>query len=638
MYLDFFDIKETPFSITPDPRYLYLSPRHQEALAHLLYAVTGSGGFVMLSGEVGAGKTTLCRSFLEHVPDDVDIALIVNPRLDELELMLTILDELSIVRPPAPHSLKTTFDALNAYLIEAHAKNRRTVLIIDEAQNLSASLLELIRLLTNLETAKTKLLQIILIGQPELETILARSELRQISQRITARYALRALNRKETGKYIHHRLEVAGLAGRLFTDRAIGAVYRHSQGVPRLINTVCDRALLGAYVGGRQKIDVAIVKKAIDEVGRGPSPRRYSGYLGGAVAIGVILLGVASWLFAPQQMDRAIAYTNVHAILGDLKGWAGNGLATLNTFWTADFHGGETSPPLPSSVVIEAPTHIYKAPPSSPTPVQEEHVMAAPTAPDSETPKPTPETIQNAQKNGLSQTPLKLPSKQRAERTLNNAYVTLFRAWGKDYARLTGFSPCEKAALSGLSCLRGQGGLADLDALNLPALVRLEASTSPESASVSASYAIVTAMDRTQVSLSSGSIQDVLPRPAFRALWDGNYLLLWPVPKGVRPILRQGMRGNDVIWLRSILARTEGSATIEQAPPPPADAIFDDSLVRRVRVFQRTHALPVDGVAGPQTIARLLGLLGWNHAPVLHPSRTSKEPQARRQTPPPGNG
>lgn len=636
MYLDFFDIKETPFSITPDPRYLYLSPRHQEALAHLLYAVTGSGGFVMLSGEVGAGKTTLCRSFLEHVPDDVDIALIVNPRLDELELMLTILDELSIARPSAPHTLKTTFDALNAYLLKAHAKNRRTVLIIDEAQNLSASLLELIRLLTNLETAKTKLLQIILIGQPELETVLARPELRQISQRITARYALRALSRKETGKYIYHRLEVAGLAKRLFTTRAIRAVYRHTQGVPRLINTICDRALLGAYVNGRQKIDAAIVKKAIHEVGRGPSPRRYGGYLGGAVALGVILLGVASWLLAPQQVDRAIAHANVHAILGDLKGWAGNGLATLNTFWAADFHGGKT-PSSPSPPVITAaptPTHAHEAPPS-PTPTQKEHVIA-PIAPNPESPKPTPETAQKAVKSGHFRKTLKLPLEQRSERTLNEAYVTLFRAWGKDYARLDGFSPCEKAALAGLSCLRGQGSLADLDALNLPALVRLKTSASPEGSPAPESYAIVTAMDRIQVSLSSGSNQNVLPRSAFRARWDGNYLLIWPTPKGVRSILRQGMRGKDIIWLRGILARVEGTSAIGQSPALSTGDIFDADLVRRIRAFQRAHALPVDGIAGPQTIARLLSLLGWIRAPVLHP-RTPEESQVRRM-PTPGNG
>jgi general secretion pathway protein A len=266
MYKKYFGLAETPFSIAPDPRYLYMSEGHREALAHLVYGMRGDSGFVLLTGEVGTGKTTICRRLLEQIPENSEIAFILNPKLTVKELLETICDELGIHYPQGSISIKVLVDAINAHLLGAHAAGRKTVLIIEEAQNLSPDVLEQVRLLTNLETNKTKLLQILMIGQPELRDILARPELRQIAQRITARYHLGPLSKKEVAAYVSHRLAVAGMRSQLFRADAVQRLYRISEGVPRLINVLCDRALLGAYVQGKAGVDVSTVERAAQEV------------------------------------------------------------------------------------------------------------------------------------------------------------------------------------------------------------------------------------------------------------------------------------------------------------------------------------------------------------------------------------
>ncbi|MBI2316650.1 MAG: AAA family ATPase [Betaproteobacteria bacterium] len=255
MYQSYFGLAEAPFSIAPDPRYLYLSQRHEEALAHLLYGVGGEGGFVLLTGEVGAGKTTVCRCLLEQVPESCDVAYIFNPKLTVEELLSTICVEFGIAYPAGNTSVKVFVDCLNAYLLDANARGRHTVLIIDEAQNLSADVLEQMRLLTNLETNQRKLLQIILLGQPELLAMLERAELRQLAQRIVAHYHLGPLSKSEVAAYVRHRLEVSGTQRELFPARLMGRLYRMSGGIPRVINVLCDRALLGAYVQGKERVD-----------------------------------------------------------------------------------------------------------------------------------------------------------------------------------------------------------------------------------------------------------------------------------------------------------------------------------------------------------------------------------------------
>lgn len=266
MYNDHFGLEEAPFSIAPDPRYLYLSRAHREALGHLIYGVRSDGGLVLLTGEVGTGKTTVCRCLLEQLPLDLDIAMVLNPKLTTVELLATICDEFQITYDPSMTGVKGYIDRINAYLLAAHAENRRAVLIIDEAQNLSADVLEQLRLLTNLETSQRKLLQIILLGQPELRELLRQPELRQLAQRITARYHLGSLNREEIDAYVTHRLAVAGLRHQVFTASAIRRLYRLSKGVPRVINLLCDRSLLGAFARGESRVSPRLLGQAAREV------------------------------------------------------------------------------------------------------------------------------------------------------------------------------------------------------------------------------------------------------------------------------------------------------------------------------------------------------------------------------------
>ena len=303
MYERHFGLKQRPFSIAPDPRYLFMSERHREALAHLLYGVQGGGGFVLLTGDVGAGKTTVCRCFLEQLPERCNVAYIFNPKLTVEELLQTVCAEFRIPyrhEGPGVPTVKDYVDALNEYLLRTHAVRQNNVLVIDEAQNLSVRVLEQLRLLTNLETNERKLLQIILIGQPELRAILARPDMQQLAQRVIARYHLEALTEDETAHYVRHRLGVAGLRqADPFDQRAMRHIYRYSRGVPRRINLLCDRALLGAYADSKSVVDTRIIEKAaeeaLDAVDLGKIRRaRYerAALVGIGLAVGATLVGV----------------------------------------------------------------------------------------------------------------------------------------------------------------------------------------------------------------------------------------------------------------------------------------------------------------------------------------------------------
>lgn len=294
MYTSHYGLADSPFSIAPDPRYLFMSQQHREALAHLMYSIRGEGGFVLLTGEVGAGKTTLCRCFLEQLPAHCDVAFVINPKLTVPELLATLCEELRIALP-AEHGNKACIDLINKHLLAAHAQGRTTLLIIDEAQNLSDEVLEQVRLLTNLETHECKLLHIILLGQPELRDKLARPELRQLSQRIVARYHLGPLQRDEIAPYIRHRLSVAGSHLDLFPPAVMRLLFACSGGVPRKLNVLCDRALLGCYAQGKPYVDRATVRQAAREVFNSSPVRPWhklalaSGALLSTVAVAAVL-------------------------------------------------------------------------------------------------------------------------------------------------------------------------------------------------------------------------------------------------------------------------------------------------------------------------------------------------------------
>ena len=413
MYAAHFGLREPPFAITPDPAYVYLSRHHQEALAHLLYGVGENGGFVQLTGEVGTGKTTLIRALLEQRLENVDVALCLNPRLTVEELLATVCDELGIAYPrPAP-TLKALLDALNAHLLQTHAAGRRTVLILDEAQNLSREVLEQIRLLTNLETAKHKLLRIILVGQPELRALLARPDLRQLAQRITARYHLPPLDRRETAAYIDYRLRVAGGREDLFTRGAQRIVYRHSGGVPRLINIICDRALLGAYGRGARRVTASLARAAACEA----LQSRTGGWNG------------RTWL----------------ALVTSLAG-----LVMISAgLWLPSAH--QSPPP-----VIAAP--------ATPKPALLATTGSAPPAPSAAAP-PASETVQPT---AASDWPTLLKSARDSD-----ANYRLLATWGITLAASTGASFCDQVKVHQLRCLTGRGDWDLLRRYNRPALLRL---------------------------------------------------------------------------------------------------------------------------------------------------------------------
>ena len=411
MYLTFFGLNEKPFAITPDPRYLYLSERHAEALAHLLYGINEAGGFVQLTGEVGTGKTTIVRSLLAQTPKNAEIALILNPKMTAPEFLLTICEELGIGVPDsALNSLKDLVDILSHYLLRAHAAGQRVVLVVDEAQNLSPEVLEQVRLLTNLETNTQKLLQIILIGQPELRELLASYELRQLAQRITGRYHLNPLSREETTAYVRHRLRVAGATTDIFSPQALGEAYRLSQGVPRVINVICDRALLGAYSLDRHRVTTPLVRNAAAEVfGRRFSPHWLPWALTAAVAALMAGALVALWNYQPWKARPEPQLTQIAAKPGEAA----------------------------------AATSVAGSAPAAPA--------AAPAPP-----------LHMAQ----------LLAQHNAETDPDSAFGKLFGLWGAKYQTST-TDPCSQAQAQGLECVAERGSFGQLRLYNHPAILLL---------------------------------------------------------------------------------------------------------------------------------------------------------------------
>ena len=410
MYTGFFGLHEKPFAITPDPRYLFLSERHAEALAHLLYGISEAGGFVQLTGEVGTGKTTIVRCLLGQIPKDAEVALILNSRITPAEFLLTICEELALtVRDSDRSSVKELVDTLNRHLLQTHARGRRAIVIVDEAQNLSADVLEQVRLLTNLETPTQKLLQIILIGQPELRELLQRIELRQLAQRITGRYHLAPLMRAETGGYVRHRLGVAGATSKLFTPRALAEVHRLSRGIPRVINVICDRALLGAYTQEEHRVTAKLVRQAASEVyGRPIMPLWARWVATGSIAAGVALLLFGGWQF----LDR---------------------------------NGTSTNPEATPAQVASTPAAATPAP-----------AVNAPTA----TAAPAPPAVAQLLRAHANET------------DPDTAFTRLFSLWGANY-RANDSAVCAQAAQQGLECIAQRGSWGQLRALNRPAILML---------------------------------------------------------------------------------------------------------------------------------------------------------------------
>jgi general secretion pathway protein A len=541
MYTHFFQLKQAPFSIAPDPHYLYMSERHREALAHLLYGINSGGGFVLLTGEIGAGKTTVCRCFLEQIPENCNIAYIFNPKLTVEELLQSICDEFGIeVAKEEKNSgtVKAYVDALNAHLLASHAKGQSNVLVIDEAQNLNADVLEQLRLLTNLETNERKLLQIILIGQPELRDMLASPSLQQLAQRVIARYHLGSLSLVETARYILHRLSVAGLTtASPFRPKTMQLIHQLTQGVPRKINLLCDRAMLGAYAEGKRTIEQEIVKKSAAEVfgkaGAKLAATRMSWRFALPLAVVLAGIGAVAWKQVPYE------FAWPHSVNG-MPGAA-----------------GEQSPGIQRAALT--------VPHSS--------------AVDEKRLQPNPSDLQadllaffgNGDKQG------------------GNLHTELARLWD---VRLQDGEPCEAALEQGLHCYQGSGGLAELRQLDRPAIIHLKDEHN------ALHPALLLAMNKAGAKIHDGKREYSVSLIALGRHLSGGFTTLWRAPKHHRTTLSGGEQGADVDWLAAQLARLNGTKA-------EAGQTFDAALIAQLKEFQRAQGLQADGIAGPRTFMHL---------------------------------
>ena len=545
MYAPFFGLKQEPFSIAPDPRYLFMSERHREALAHLLYGVNGGGGFVLLSGEIGAGKTTVCRCFLEQIPRRTNVAYIFNPKLTVLELLDSVCEEFGIPHPElgsgdSRATVKSYLDPLNEFLLKTHAVGQNNVLIIDEAQMLSSEVLEQLRLLTNLETNERKLLQIILIGQPELRQMLERPELEQLAQRVIARYHLGALTSTETEAYIRHRLSVAGMTTAMpFDAKALQRIHELSRGVPRRINLLCDRALLGAYSSGRGQADREIVEKAAGEVfGRRVRNARKRRRLGRPAWIGLAAFGVAALI----------------GVVGVIAAMVQTAQRTL-----------AAAPAKPAAVASATAASAASAASATSAPGASAAVATFLTAAD-------------------------LPTRFK---TLTRNEKDAWRELAPDWKlALNDGDPCAAAAREQVQCFRGpDSSLALIRQLDRPGILKLhDDSDRPV-------YALLTGLTADTATLRMAGVSQTISLVSLATVWRGDFATFWRAPKGYAGKLIEAGPSPIAAWLGAQLAQLRG----EPAPRAGNDANWK----ARLSAFQLAQGLKPEGVAGPTTFMQL---------------------------------
>jgi len=553
MYTAFFGLNEKPFSITPNPRYLYMSERHTEALAHLIYGIKDSGGFIQLTGEVGTGKTTLIRGLLQRLPDNADVALILNPQLSATEFLAAILSELDIEPPEDTSSLKALTDALNEFLLENYSKGRRTLLIVDEAQNFAVDVLEQIRLLTNLETARHKLLQITLIGQPELRTMLSRNDLRQLAQRITARYHLEPLSQEDTEIYIQHRLKVAGATRSIFTGTACREMYRLSGGVPRIINVIADRALLGAFTCEAHDIEPGLVRQAAAEV-YGEDPELRNGWrvtlkVAAVASVAALLIGAA--VYTAMRLVKQPSSPTVVALPSPAAGEPATADSTLDV-------PVYTDPELPAAMLdpqIATPS-IDRNIPDEAIAVSDFTTLLA---------------------NNFKNT------------DMASAFVSLFAMWNISYSP-GAERACDQARGWQLACFYKQGSLSQIALLDRPAILTVQDPVG------STHRVVLESLGADNAMITIGSQTYRVTLNDLSRHWFGEFVLLWrPQIASVKAFF-PGMTDPDIPWLRQSLASIQGRP-IE----PLESTFFDAELEARVRDYQINRRLGVDGTVGMQT-------------------------------------
>lgn len=587
MYESFFGFKEKPFNITPDPKFLYLSEQHEEAIAHLLYGIHERGGFVVITGEIGTGKTTLCRHLINQMDARTEGAIIFNPNLSEIELLKSINEDFGVAS--TGDTKKELIDELNRFLLEERLRGKNMVLVIDEAQNLLPSVLEQIRMLSNLETEKEKLLQIVLIGQPQLRKLLARPELRQLDQRVTARYHLRQLSRKETYRYIQHRLDVASNGSNVrFEPSAMRAIYRFSQGVPRLINVVCDRALLGAFTTGKQSpIPRRIVGHAIKEV-TGPRLSIFDRLSLDKTAVTLFVLPfalmmalIASWtlLNVTDLLSRRHGYTNY-------------------------ISAPEMIPDIPLEHNVQA-SSIAQTDQAEAAPVFIE--TAATNSVEASAPQPLmqPEPYTREERARL----LELLLSQDYRKSKQTAARNLLVLWGKN-PRVTAEQTRSfyRLALSKrMRCTELWTNLEGLRRYNSPCLLEMfvPQETTPR-------YVVLAELGTARAKIICGDSSPMeLSLDLLDEFWLRRAFIFWQDFERLDEILKFGDRGASVVWLQAGL-QALGLYTGELT------GFYNKATETAVRRFQQDNYLLLDGIVGPRTRLTLYGQLGRYPMPRLN--------------------
>jgi len=582
MYESFYGLSERPFNLTPDPRYLFLSDKHKEAFAHLLFGIKNRCGFVMVTGEIGTGKTTICRTLLNQLDDDTEVAFIFNPRLSPEDLLRTINEDFGIASKGA--TAKELIDELNAYLLERNAQGKNCVLVIDESQNLAPPVLEQIRLLSNLETETQKLLQIVLIGQPELAQNLALPELRQLNQRITARYHLKPLDRKETAQYITHRLHTAGGHKKVrFARGAVSKVYRFSGGTPRVINAVCDRALLVGFTREVRDISKAIVAKAAREV-RGervrmkktPKPADTQPFPWKMVAAAaMIMLMAGALLYGPALLQQT--------------SWA-PGIFALNSESTNPDRRVDIARAATGTNLDETPARALDTTTGLENGGNFDILLE-------EAPDPTPFQL------AVGRLEPNLPR--------NAAAQALLRAWRM---AMVGEYPANDT-LDALRSFAAQNGfeheaffisLDQLQRINLPAFVRMTTDRHPVWVAL-----MGIEEDRVRVTTTMGQTIDI-DQDEFAKRYLGESLLIWRDPRPNDPVLMAGARGDSVRALQRALQEAghyDG----------PITGVYDGATEAAVNAVQAATGVTVDGKVGPHTRMAMTTWLADGTVPQLTP-------------------
>jgi general secretion pathway protein A len=605
MYKDFFGFKERPFKLVPDPIYLFLSKSHEEAMAHLTYAVMQGDGFVEIIGEVGTGKTTLCRAFLEDLDANTKAAYIFNPKLNSIQLIKAINDEFGI--SSEADNTKDLIDTLNSFLIENKAKGKNILLIIDEAQNLTNEVMEQLRLLSNLETTKQKLLQIILVGQTELGEKLSSHALRQLAQRITLSYQLIPLSYKEIIKYIQHRINIASRKPRIkFTRFAYWAIYRYSRGIPRLINIVCDRALLTAFGFDQQRITGNIVRSSIRELTRGGDIRRYNfmkkkkAILFLSVLIITLLMVI---LYRPGFLNENATYNPTERQKPDIFPPK---ILTMPT----------PINPAPDSPVSKKPDitqseNLKMSAPSNPAPhlleskkndiSQSEHTtITTPVnpAPDLKLTKPEPVTNQETVAYPVRNLKEFIGRIDRFS-SRHMAFEVAMDLWNIKSEIKSHFGDIDNdqsffqlaAKQNGLLIRRIHGSFNTVKQLNLPAILELYVP-----GEVSPVYLTLSKIDFTKITLRGGERNVAIKseQKDIESYWSGVAYIPWKNLLSLTGTIPLDSPKGSIITLKELM-QDIGFKEIEISP------FYDEQTQQAVREIQKKYGLHIDGVVGSTT-------------------------------------